>query len=347
MKNITRWWIGASMALAAAGASQVASAQSSVSLYGVIDEYVAAQKSLGKERAWAVNPGGMSTSFWGIGGREDLGNGYAAVFALEAFFQPNNGNTGRFAGDTFFGRNAYVGLATPYGSFLLGRNTTPYYVSALRFNPFSTSFGFSPVLTHMYKGVSGQGLAGDNGWNNSLLYTSPGGNDWQASLIYGTGNKAGAQGQNQWGGNAIYAHGPFSATVAYQQVRYDKTPGDLTSQIAGFNLQSAVMAAVGYDFSVVKFTALYQYVHDSIDSGDLNTHSGQIGASVPIGNGALLASWMFAKSHGRGDPLRSTWSVGYDYRLSKRTDLYAAYLQDRATGYTSGNTAGVGMRMAF
>ncbi|WP_322061512.1 porin [Paraburkholderia sp. J63] len=97
-------------------------AQSSVSLYGLVDVYAGTQKSLGKPRAYAMNSGGFTTSFWGIGGQEDLGGGYAVQFALEAFMRPSNGGAGRFSGDTFFGprtcmiAQAAIRAAIPPGS---------------------------------------------------------------------------------------------------------------------------------------------------------------------------------------------------------------------------------------
>ncbi|HIC7213188.1 TPA: porin, partial [Burkholderia stabilis] len=99
-----------------AGSTTAAHAQSSVSLYGQVDEWVGATKFPGGNRAWNVSGGGMSTSYWGLHGAEDLGNGYKAIFTLESFFRAQNGQFGRFRGDTFFARNAYVGISSPYGT---------------------------------------------------------------------------------------------------------------------------------------------------------------------------------------------------------------------------------------
>ncbi|RKN96404.1 porin, partial [Burkholderia mallei] len=109
----------AAVAALAAGASG-ARAQSSVQLYGQVDEWIGAQKFPGGQRAWGVQGGGMSTSYWGLRGTEDLGGGYQAIFTLEDFFRAQNGHYSSFDGDTFFGRNAYVGLATPYGTVRAG-----------------------------------------------------------------------------------------------------------------------------------------------------------------------------------------------------------------------------------
>ncbi len=117
----------AALAVAAGLTVGAAQAQSSVTLYGQVDAWVGAQKGFDSSRAGVVNPGGMSTSYWGLKGSEDLGNGLKSLFALEAFFRPDTGRAGRFDGDNFFARNAFVGLSSnAWGSIKLGRNTPPY-----------------------------------------------------------------------------------------------------------------------------------------------------------------------------------------------------------------------------
>ncbi|WP_414447341.1 porin [Burkholderia sp. 22PA0099] len=327
--------------------SPFAQAQSAVQLYGLVDVYAGAQRALGGKTAAAENSNGMSTSFWGIGGQEDLGGGYSAVFALESFFRASNGAVGRSAADPFFSRNAYVGIKGPQGSLLLGRNTLPYYVTALSFNPFGNSFGFSPVLVQMYKGLPAQMVVGDTNWNNSIMYVSPTLAGFTATGVYATGNQAGHDGANQVAGDLRYANGAFAAAFSYQRVKYSVTPGDLQALIAGFTQQSAYLAAASYDFKVAKFSALVQRIEDSIQTGDIASNSGELGVSVPLGTGYAMASFMYTRSKGRGDPIRKTWTVGYDYPLSRRTDVYVAYLNDAATGLSNGYNAGVGMRTRF
>lgn len=341
--------LAAVFGMAAIAVSGAACAQSSVQLYGVIDEFVGTQTAVGTKHAYGLFSNGMTTSYFGISGTEDLGGGYAAVFRLEAYLTPSSGRVGRYVGDpSFWGRNAYVGLQTPAGLVTLGRNTIPYYLQALRLNPFGNSFGFSPALIQMYKGLPAQGLTGDTEWNNSVMYTSPSLGGFEASAAYGFGNTAGRPGQNQWGGDASYRHGPLYAVVAYQQLKYNVTPGDLNTAVPGFTQQSALLAGATWDFGVVKLSGFYQHMADSISSGDLSTNSAQLGATLPLGAaGKLMASYMYMKGVGRGDPIRRTWALGYDYRLSRRTDVYIAYLNDHATSAGAGETAGVGIRTAF
>ncbi|WP_175691580.1 porin, partial [Burkholderia anthina] len=184
MKAFARRASRTSVKLIAAAACVAATApvyaQSSVSLYGQVDEWIGATKFPGGDRAWNVGGGGMSTSYWGLHGAEDLGGGYKAIFTMESFFRAQNGQYGRFQGDTFFARNAYVGIDSPYGTVKAGRLTTHLFLSTILFNPFYDSYTFSPMVYHVFLGLgtyptypSDQGAVGDSGWNNALSYTSP------------------------------------------------------------------------------------------------------------------------------------------------------------------------------
>ena len=344
----------AALAAAAALTAGAAQAQSSVTLYGQVDAWAGATKNLGQDRAWGVNSGGMSTSYWGMKGSEDLGNGLKAIFTLEAFFRPDTGKSGRFDGDHFFARNSFVGLqSNSWGSIKLGRNTPPYFVSTILFNPFIDSYTFSPMVFHTYlgngrTGAAGiSGLVGDSGWDNSIMYSTPDMGGLTANLIYGAGEQAGHNGQNKWGGSLLYFRGNFAATAAFQQVRYDGAPGDLNSLVAGFARQTAGQLGATYDFGVVKLYGQYQYIKNTISTGDAKSNGGQLGVSVPVGPGSILASYAYTKTSGAADVKRNTWAVGYDYSLSKRTDVYAAYFRDKVSDLSTADTFGVGIRAKF
>jgi len=60
-----------------------------------------------------------------------------------------------------------------------------------------------------------------------------------------------------------------------------------------------------------------------------------------------MASYAYSRDGGGLDQTRQTWALGYDYPLSKRTDLYAAYMNDRFTGQSTGDTFGAGVRAKF
>ncbi|MDE1182600.1 porin [Paraburkholderia sp.] len=109
-----------------AGNALVAHAQSSVTLYGVIDEYLSYKhSSSGASVTSLEDGGGIYSSRWGIRGVEDLGGGYAVKFQLESGF---SAPSGQFTDTTrFFSRQAWVGLSSQYGEIRFGRQNSPVY----------------------------------------------------------------------------------------------------------------------------------------------------------------------------------------------------------------------------
>jgi predicted porin len=326
-------------------------AQTSVSLYGQIDVFAGATKAIGGQTAWQESSGGLSTSYFGMKGAEDLGAGMKAIFTLESFFQPQNGQIGRFPNDVFFSRNAYVGIESPYGTFTAGRQSTNLFISTILFNPFVDSFTFSPVVLQTYLGQGGQGVIGDTGWNNAVQYSTPRFGGLSGAAMYSFGNAAGAAGQRKWSAQFLYFHGPFAATGVYQYENYSFAAGDIGTSlpgVSGLTSQSTGELGATYDFRIVKLYAQYLHTNDQTSNGTLLVNRGQAGFSIPLGAGSILGSYAYSKSNGPADGVvRKTWAIGYDYSLSKRTDIYAAYLSDHLTGKSTGDTAGVGIRTKF
>src|ERR1700676_4646564 len=110
-------------------ASSTAFAQSSVTLYGIIDtgvEYVSHANANGDRVIRMPGITGEYPSRWGLRGREDLGGGYAAQFVLESGFNVRAGDLGQ--GGRLFGRQAWPGLNGPYGTLMFGRQYTATYL---------------------------------------------------------------------------------------------------------------------------------------------------------------------------------------------------------------------------
>ena len=110
-------------------ASPAVFAQSSVTLYGIIDtgvEYVSHANANGDSVVRMPGVTGELPSRWGLRGREDLGGGYAAQFVLESGFNVRGGDLGQ--GGRLFGRQAWVGLNSPYGTLMFGRQYTMTYL---------------------------------------------------------------------------------------------------------------------------------------------------------------------------------------------------------------------------
>jgi len=337
--------------MAAAGATlgfvAAASAQS-VQLYGLLDLSAGRFQNAGEPRVWRAESGNMTTSFLGFKGSEDMGGGLNAVFAIEHFMRTDSGTAGRFNGDAFWARNAYVGLQGAFGQTTLGRNTTPLFVSTLMFNAIGDSFSFSPSIRQVFT-PSLLPFYGDSGWNNSIAYASVDHSGLSWNLIANLGEGApGATGRNL-GFNFLYIKGPLAATLAWQRVRN----GDGISPqptfvplVAGFNSQDAYQLGGSYDVGPAKLYAQYTRVatHAAIRT---KTRLVGLGAAVPLGAGRLLAQYGNAKASSGVETHNTTLTVGYDYDLSKRTDVYAMFMNDKITHLNGGNSLAAGVRLRF
>ncbi len=305
-----------------------ANAQSNVTVSGLLDLSVGQFQAPGGASLKAVESGKMTTSHLGFKGSEDLGGGLSAVFVLEHFLRADTGAAGRFDGDAFWARNAYVGVNGGFGSVHLGRITTSLFVNTLLFNPFGDSFGFSPSIRHYF--ASGT-TTGDSAWSDSVRYTSPkfGGATLTAHVAAGEGN-----GGRNTGVSGLYFGGPLSLSAAWQKAEKGATLADTTTwQLGG-----------AYDFKVAKVFAQYGQVDNDTTRNKYKIT--EISAAIPVTQlGKALLQW------GQIDPKtgakRTTISVGYDHNLSKRTDLYGIYMSDKLSGLSTGNNYGVGIRHRF
>ena len=152
--------------LAAFGAAH---AETSVTLYGNINLAVTKK---GSDKIVLKSQEYRYASHIGVSGKEDLGNGYSAIFKLEAELQPDTG-TGSYGSDgktLGFNRQSYVGMVTPFGAFRLGRSTTPMVNMWIGGN-----FAEGRGIGEFTGGLAGSGLRttnpeGASRWNNALFY---------------------------------------------------------------------------------------------------------------------------------------------------------------------------------
>ena len=134
----------------------------------------------------------------------------------------------------------------------------------------------------------------------------------------------------------------FEGTVAYQNVK--NATGGLA---AGLDSQETWQLGGALDFSVVKAFGQYGEVKNE-GLTPLKTKIFQVGASVPIGNGKALAAYGQSEAvSATAEVTRKTASIGYDYNLSKRTDVYAVYMNDKKTAVSDGNSFGAGVRLTY
>ncbi|MEK7886156.1 porin [Burkholderia contaminans] len=356
------------LSLALLGAAGAAQAQSSVTLYGVIDTsitYVHGNNGQGNN-AWSMGSGNLQGSRFGLKGAEDLGGGLKAIFQLENGFDSTSGALGQ--GKRMFGRQAFVGLQSDqYGTLTLGRQYDP--------------------IVDLVQGVTADNYFGsvfatpgdvDNNDNslrvsNAIKYTSPVFAGFQVEGMYALGGVAGKTGAGQtWSVAAAYNNGPVGVAAGYFYAN-NPTPaagaragwGSTTSDNivdgpinAGYvSAKSIGIAQVAgqYAFGPVTFGLGYsnaQYKPDA-SSGFGSTekyNTGRAFVTYQVTPPLLLGlGYSYTKASGNTDAKYHQVSLGGDYSLSKRTDIYlvgayqhASGTQLNADGTTSAAQASVG-----
>jgi predicted porin len=326
--------------LLAAGLVTSAHAQS-VQVYGIIGAYIGSVKRSGDAAAIRqLGGGGLNTSFLGFRGEEDLGGGTKALFVLESFFRPDTGEQGRNATDPFWSRNAWVGIEGRIGRLSFGRHTNPTYGVMSQLSPFGTSVMFSPLVLHTFVAAYGSNIVGDTVWNNTVQYATPEHGGFRAVALYGLGEVADKSGIANTGLHATYKREGLFVAVSAQRVRVTAT-GPLAAE------QKSWMAGATYDFGLLK--AHLNTIHTDVDRGR-TSRLYDAGLTIPLtGVSAILleAARTHSEAPGVANGRRTTGSAGYDYRLSKRTDVYAIYSRDKRRDAAGAGTMASGLRHLF
>jgi predicted porin len=343
VKNSASRLVALAVAVAVyASAAPAALAADNIQLYGLIGTYAGSiKRSDAIERTTVVGSGGLTTSYWGVRGSEDLGDGLRGVFQLEQFFQPDTGGAGRSASDpTGFSRSGWVGLQGSFGQLTIGRHTSPYYLSMQMINPFGASVVFSPLVVQSYVTAFSNTVIGDTVWSNAIQYVAPTVSGLSTTVIYAPGEVAGNNSVNNAGLHLRYVDGALSAVLSAQRVR--------TAAVAPSTGQQAYLIGLAYDFGPLKLYGSAQATDNAVS--DITSRTYQLGASVPVAAvGSILASW--ART-GVDNPrsavgTHNTAALGYDYFLSRRTDVYLTYLYDHIDGRARGNSYALGIRHTF
>jgi predicted porin len=310
------------LALAVAGlmAGAVSAQSANVTLYGVVDTFIASERAsgsgaVGSKSATIVEPGGLSGSRWGLRGSESLGGGLNAVFVAEGGILSDTGGSAQ--GGLLVGRQVFVGLNGGFGSFTMGRQYSPLF-SVLCEVDIDGCSTFSVVGNHYI------GLPGALRINNSLLYTTPNMGGLTVSAMWAVGEQTTTAGGRTLSFNAQYKAGPLYAGLGWADVK--NTAG--TASIG-----RTAIAAAGFDAGVAKITASYLENKNTLRGTSLaaptaaNTATGkfkgfQIGAAVPLGATTLILN----AGQGKVNSAKQTlFNIGADHSLSKRTTAYARY----------------------
>lgn len=298
----------------------VASAQTNVTVYGVVDAGIVHETGGAAGSSLRLSSGVQSGSRLGFKGTEDLGGGLSAKFQLEQGVLIDTGVSGQ--GGVLFGRQAWVGLGGNFGQVSAGRQYTPIFVLLDSIDPFGT--GLTGDSQNLF-------VDGPSRMNNSVVYSTPGNlNGFNASVAYGFGEVAGDTGANrQVGFSAGYANGPLNVGVAYHNTN------DAT------NTDSAKVTLVGgtYNFGVVTAHAAIGF---NKGVGTLDTRDWLAGVTVPFGASSVFASYVRKDDRSAANQDANQFAVGYTYSLSKRTNVYASYARisnDNGAAYTVGDAS--------
>lgn len=351
--------VAAGMAMSCGGAV----AESSVAIYGLLDAYAGKKQLASASGASSTNldAGGLTTSFWGFRGSEDLGGGLSAIFDISGSFRPDSGETGRYTGDPVFSRSSWVGLQGGAGTLRLGRMSSPNFLLAIRLNPYAESTSFGPYLLHTYVGgqpleaavaSGGPAAVSDSGYSNALTYTSPRWRGLQGAASYSLGEVANSDSANgRFSYSLTYESGALFAGLSGERVHAPTMPAPPAVPAANQkSQQNTTQFGLSYDFGAVKAFASHSRTDTDLPAPrSRHFRTSQLGASMPVGPGLILLSGARTTRSETAVPdvQRSTSTVGYDYFLSKRTDLYVLAMRDRVSQLQSGTSVVAGLRHRF
>ncbi len=295
----------------------VASAQSSVTVYGVADAAIAREDTGAPNGSRTIlASGNQSTSRFGFRGTEDIGNGLKAMFNLEAGVALDTG----MGDSSLFGRRAVVGLEGNFGLVTLGRE----------YSPVADVAGATDI--------NGQGFYGTNlnSFNagrltrrisNSVNYKSPSMSGFKVGAAYSAGETTTAASQNLMGLSAAYTMGNLYLGAAYHTIERQVT-GDDKEMVVG----------AGYKMGAIELKGNYM----TADPTGANNQYEQInaGASYTFGANKVFAN--LQRNELENGARGNGFSIAYSYTLSKRTNVYAAYatINNNEQGLFAINSAG-------
>ena len=326
-----------------------AHAQSSVTLYGLVDSAIGYTSNMGSTNGHINHgiqalPGAMSANRWGLLGFEDIGGGTQATFRLENGFNIQNGALGQ--GGRMFGRSAYVGLVNnSWGTVTAGRQYMPFqedvgnemaalYMSGYTFHPYDNddmNCTFRP--------------------NNAIKYTTPTIAGFTAKALYAFSNLPGQINTNRlWSGSADYVNGPVHLDAGFFTVTQpgystagaeasDNTYGALPTIAAGGIAKHTVWGAGGtYTFGSVLASVIYtNAAFDATVGGALKFNNYETSLRYQVTPATVLtAAYLYTTQRSTvatgGNTHYNQGALGINYFLSKTTDLYSNVVYQRAAG---------------
>jgi predicted porin len=323
-----------SMAVLIALSAGVAHAQSSVTLFGVVDTGLVVGKGSVANRT-QLAPNSLSSSRLGFRGVEDLGGGMSASFWLETGISTDDGkgvatNTNNQASGAApagqnggqgltFNRRSTVSLSGTWGEVRVGRDFTPQYQNLVVFDQSGNNgVGTGQTINSIITGVTSVRASNAIGY---FLPSNIGGFYGQAQYYLGENpSNAGATKKDGtgYGVRLGYSKGPFNAAISVSKTDY--AAGDVQQNNVG----------ASWDFGVAKVMG-----HVSRDkAGPVNGAGWLLGTQIPVGPGEIRVGYSQYRTDlvTGPDPKSQKVALGYVHNLSKRTALYATYAHLRNSG---------------
>ncbi|RDK00897.1 porin [Paraburkholderia lacunae] len=338
-----------------------AMAQSSVTLYGLIDEGLNYTNNTKGHSAVQMESGFAQGSRWGVKGTEDLGGGTKAVFQLENGFDVNSGALGQ--GSRMFGRQAYVGLSSAqFGTLTMGRQ----YDSVVDFLAPLTANGnwAGYLMSHPYDNDNT-----DNSFrlNNSVKYTSNTYGGLSFGGLYGFSNQPGGFANNRsYSLGAQYVGGAVSIAAAYMQINHAgaNAGGSLATDDTDFFAGRQQVWGAGINYTIGPTVLGFVYSHTTLNDATGSVYVGNFAntaSSLKFDNFELNAKYQFAKNayvgamynytlghfnSAAGDSKPKWHQIGLmaDYNLSVRTDVYVQGMYQHLAG---GDASAAPLNTAF
>jgi predicted porin len=304
-------------------------AQSSVTLFGVVDATLARGTGSISDMTQLTHSGNANSRI-GFRGVEDLGGGAWASFWLESGINVDSGqgqatNTNNQAsgaagsGALTFNRRSTVSLGGRWGELRLGRDFNPQFWNISTFDPFgNVGAGGNQVYVSSNVGLKAPTTVRAS---NSIGYFLPASAEpFYGQAMYYLGENpsgsANAKDGTGWGVRAGYASGNLNVAIATSRTRY--AAGDVSQSNAGLQ----------WNFGFARLMGM-------ISRDDLGTSDGKgwlLGAVVPAGNGEFRVSYSRYTIETGAEPTSAKVALGFVHNLSKRTALYTTLARVRNSG---------------
>jgi predicted porin len=315
------------LALAVLGAfSSVATAQSSVTLYGTLDANGRYVKADGRDRRLSMGTDGINSSQLGFRGVEDLGGGLKAGFNIISSLGVDDGDQGAGqANGKFWTRRSTVSLFANMGELRLGRDYTPTFWNQTIFDAFGTNgLGSSTNVRQAYGGTR---------QDNSIGYFLPsnlGGFYGQVMGGAAEGGSSADRAARYIGGRFGFAAGPFDVAGSYSEEKFRAAQS--TGATGGFGVvipagatQKTWNVGGSWNFGFLKLMGYYD--EEKISQIGVKEKMYSVSANMPFGQAEVRVGYDRSKATfdgGEGDFNNTVeqFKATLQYNVSKRTALY-------------------------